>query len=58
MRNDRKFDFKDLEDLEKYLSGQGDLMPAKRTGLTAREQRRLKRAVKYARFLALIPYNA
>ena len=58
MRKDRQFDYKDIEGLEKYMSGQGMLMSAKRTGLSAREQRRLKRAVKYARFLALIPYTA
>ena len=58
MSKDRKFDFKDVETLQKYVSGQGLLLPAKRTGLSAREQRRLKRAVKYARFLALIPYSA
>lgn len=55
---DKKFDYKDVESLQKYLSGQGVLLSAKRTGLSAREQRRLKRAVKYARFLALIPYSA
>lgn len=54
---DQKFDYKDVEGLQKYLSGQGVLLSAKRTGLSAREQRRLKRAVKYARFLALIPYS-
>ena len=58
MRKDRKFDYKDVETLQKYLSGHGLLLSAKRTGLSAREQRRLKRAVKYARFLALIPYTA
>ena len=58
MSKDRKFDFKDVEELQKYLSAHGLLLSAKRTGLSAREQRRLKRAVKYARFLALIPYTA
>lgn len=58
MSKDRKFDYKDVETLQKYLSGQGVLLSAKRTGLSAREQRRLKRAVKYARFLALIPYSS
>lgn len=57
MRKDRKFDYKDIEELQKYLSGTGLLMPAKRTGLSGREQRRLKRAVQYARFLSLIPYT-
>ena len=55
---DKKFDYKDVESLQKYLSGQGVILSAKRTGLSAREQRRLKRAVKYARFLSLIPYTS
>ncbi|MBT3339391.1 MAG: 30S ribosomal protein S18 [Planctomycetes bacterium] len=52
----KKFDFKDTEDLLRYLSGQGQISSAKRTGLSAREQRSLKRAVKNARFLGLLPF--
>lgn len=53
-----KFDYKDIETLKRYLNSQGRLYSAKRTGLNARQQRQLKRAVKTARFLALLPYNA
>lgn len=52
----RQFDYKDIEALEGFMTSHGKIHPAKRTGLKAREQRRLKRAIKYARFLALIPY--
>lgn len=52
----QKFDYKDLETLQRYLNSQGKLYSAKRTGLSARQQRQLKRAVKYARTLALLPY--
>lgn len=55
-KHSRTFDFKDIEDLQVYMTSQGKIHPAKRTGLSSREQRRLKRAVKYARLLALIPY--
>ncbi len=55
---DRKFDYKDVEELQLFLSSYGSILPAKRTGLSAREQRRLKRAVKCARFLALLPYTS
>ena len=55
-KHSRKFDFKDIEDLQVYMTAQGKIHPAKRTALSAREQRRLKRAAKYARFLSLIPY--
>lgn len=53
----RKFDFKDVEGLQVYESSQHMLLPAKRSGLSAREQRMLKRALKQARFLALLPYT-
>lgn len=57
-KNSRCFDHKDVEGLMMYMTSQGLLLPAKRSGLSAREQRRLKRAIKYARFLALLPYTA
>ncbi|TAH35978.1 MAG: 30S ribosomal protein S18 [Planctomycetota bacterium] len=51
------FDFKDVEALQRYLSPQARIHSAKRTGLSAREQRQLKCAIKYARFLALLPFT-
>lgn len=57
-KESRKFDFKDVEGLQVFMTSQGLLLPAKRSGLNAREQRRLKRAIKQARFLALLPYTA
>lgn len=53
----QKFDYKDIETLQRYLNSQGRLYSAKRTGLSARQQRQLKRAVKYARTMALLPYS-
>ncbi len=53
-----QFDYKDTVELQRYLNSQGRLYSAKRTGLKTRRQRELKRAVKYARFLALLPYTA
>jgi small subunit ribosomal protein S18 len=57
-KESRCFDYKDIEGLQLYVTSQGMLLPAKRSGLNAREQRRLKRAIKQARFLALLPYTA
>ena len=50
------FDFKDIETLQRFISPQGKIHSRQRTGLNARQQRRLKNAVKYARFIALLPY--
>ena len=49
-------DYKDTESLKKMVSGNGKILSRKRTGATAMEQRMIARAVKRARFLALLPY--
>jgi small subunit ribosomal protein S18 len=49
-------DYKDTESLKKMISGNGKILSRKRTGATAMEQRMVARAVKRARFLALLPY--
>ncbi|KAA3604484.1 MAG: 30S ribosomal protein S18 [Planctomycetota bacterium] len=52
------FDFKDVDALQRYLTPQYRIHSAKRTGLPARKQRQLKKAIKYARFLALLPFTS
>jgi len=49
-------DYKDTESLRKTMSGNGKILSRKRTGATAMEQRMLAKAVKRARFMALLPY--
>jgi len=49
-------DYKDTESLKKMISGNGKILSRKRTGASAMEQRMLTKAVKRARFLALLPY--
>mgnify|MGYP002642041523 CR=1 FL=1 len=49
-------DYKDLEGLAKMVTQQGKMFSRKRSGNCARHQRSSQRAVKYARFLALMPY--
>ncbi len=51
-------DYKDTESLKKMVSGNGKILSRKRTGATAMEQRMVARAVKRARFMALLPYVA
>ncbi len=50
------FDYKDTEELLKHLNPHGRLMARRRTGLSAKQHRALGKAVKRARFMALIPY--
>lgn len=49
-------DYKDTELLGKFLNPHGKIMPRRRTGLSAKNQRSLAMAVKRARFMALLPY--
>ena len=49
-------DYKDTESLKKMLSGNGKIQSRKRTGANAMEQRMIARAVKRARYMALLPY--
>ena len=49
-------DYKDIELLGKFVNPHGKIMPRRRTGLSAKNQRDLAVAVKRARFMALLPY--
>ncbi len=56
-KHPERFDYKDIETLQRYLNSQGRIHSAQRTGLKARQQRKLKLAIKHARFLSLLPYS-
>lgn len=49
-------DYKDVHVLKKFLNPNGRIIARKRTGVSAKMQRRLAQAIKRARFMALIPY--
>jgi len=51
-----EIDYKDLGTLRQYVSETGRIIPSRNTGTRARYQRQLTRAVKLARYLALMPY--
>ncbi len=53
---DAKIDYKDLQSLSKMVSAQGKMLSRKRTGNCAKCQRGARRAIKRARFLALMPF--
>ena len=50
-------DYKDLDMLEGFVSESGKIYPSRSTGTKAIYQRQLARAVKRARYLALIGYT-
>ena len=50
-------DYKEIELLRKVMSGSGKIMSRKRAGTNAREQRDIRRAIKHARFIGLLPFT-
>jgi small subunit ribosomal protein S18 len=50
-------DYKDVDVLKKFITESGKIVPSRITGTRARHQRGLAKAIKLARFLALIPYT-
>jgi small subunit ribosomal protein S18 len=51
-----KIDYKDVRLLSRFLSERGKIVPSRITAVSAKKQRELARAIKRARFLALLPY--
>ncbi len=49
-------DYKDVDLLGRYLTDEARIMPSATSNVSARMQRQLQRAIKQARFLALVPY--
>jgi len=52
-----EIDYKDLAVLKSFVTETGRIIPSRNTGTKARYQRQLSRAIKYARYLALLPYS-
>ena len=52
----QRIDYKDIETLKRFLNPHGKIMPRRRTGLSAANQRALSQAIKRARYMALLPY--
>ena len=57
-KSDLRIDYKDVKFLSRYISEKGKIMPSRITNVSAKTQREIARAVKRARFVALLPYVA
>jgi small subunit ribosomal protein S18 len=51
-----KIDYKAIDMLHRYVTEEGKIRPRRQTGTCALHQRALARAIKRARFIALLPY--
>lgn len=50
------FDYKDINRLNAHVNPHARMFSRRRTGMTAKGQRNFARAIKRARFMALMPY--
>ena len=51
------FDYKNTEVLRQFITETGKIVPARVTGISASNQRKVTKSIKIARFLALLPYT-
>ena len=54
--NAPKIDYKDVKLLSRFTSERSKIVPRRITAVSAKKQRELAKAIKKARFLALMPY--
>ncbi len=53
----KSFDYKNTDLLNQFITETGKIMPARVTGVSASNQRKITKSIKIARFLALLPYT-
>tara|TARA_Y100000768_G_C23757874_1_gene577134 strand:- start:213 stop:428 length:216 start_codon:yes stop_codon:yes gene_type:complete len=49
-------DYKNIGILKKFISESGKISPRRVAGTTAKEQRQINKAIKIARYVALLPF--
>lgn len=55
---EKTIDYKDLDTLNKFQNDRGKILSVKQSSLCAKHQRAVARAIKTAREIGLLPYNA
>lgn len=52
-----EIDYKDIDLLKQFVTETGKIVPSRVTGTSAKYQRQLAKAIKRARYVALLPYS-
>ena len=52
----KSVDYKDVMIVSKYINEKGKIMPRRMTGDCAKHQRHIAQQIKWARYMALLPY--
>ncbi len=55
-RRDAGIDYKDIVYIRRFVGPQGQILSRRRTTFTAQRQRELKKAIKRARHMGLLPF--
>jgi small subunit ribosomal protein S18 len=53
----KSVDYKDTMIINKYINEKGKILPRRMTGACAKHQRHIANQIKYARYMALIPFT-
>lgn len=56
LHNKMEIDYRNGDILRRFLSPEGKVLPSRRTGLTAKNQRKLTLAIKRARVIGILPF--
>lgn len=54
----KEIDYKDVETLTQFITERGKILPRRITGVSAYYQKKLAKAIKQARYIALLPFVA
>ena len=53
----KNFDYKDVNLLKQFITETGKIVPGRVSGVTSSQQRKITKAIKVARYMALLPYT-
>lgn len=56
VNNIEHIDYKNWQQLKKFTSSYGKIVPKRRSGVCSKHQRKITQSIKRARFMALLPY--
>lgn len=56
LNNIKEIDYKDVQTLRRFINSYSKILPKKRTGVCAKDQRKLAVAIKRARIMSLLPF--
>jgi small subunit ribosomal protein S18 len=54
----KEINYKEIYQLKKYTSVRGKIISTEKSGVCTKHQRRITRAIKRARYMALLPYSS